>query len=279
MKNALFIIAGLLVIGMTACKESGGENVTKNGYTYTLFENGSGDLIQPGDVVFFNIVVRHDGDSIWQDSKDSPQQPELVMPADSQITSPNPVIDALKMMRLGDSIVINERVDTVQNLPPQMAGWKTINYSIVVTEIINESKKKMVTDQEVAVEAQVMEDIKAYNSGSLNGLQSTETGLKYIFHEKGSGAMNQKGEHVKVYYYGATVKDAKKFDSSYGRGTSFAVPLGAGQVISGWEEILLLLKKGDKVTVFIPGNLAYGKEGIPGFIGPDAELAFYIEVL
>lgn len=51
-------------------------------------------------------------------------------------------------------------------------------------------------------------------------------------------------------------------------------------LIAGFKEALLSMKVGDKVRVFIPSALAYGKEGFGnGVIPPDADLVFEIEIV
>ncbi|MBK9024915.1 MAG: FKBP-type peptidyl-prolyl cis-trans isomerase [Saprospiraceae bacterium] len=278
MKNLSFFILLLLSVSIISCKKDENGGVSKNGYSYTLFKTGEGEIIKTNDLVFFDMVIMHK-DSVLQDSKSSPQQPEFLMPPDSLMTSPNPVVDALKLMRKGDSIVIRERIDTMpkENFPPNMKEWKEITYTIKVKNVVGESEKKVVRDMEPAVEKLIQKDIADYKAGTIKDLKTTATGLKYVMHTEGSGPTTQKGETAKVYYYGATLADAKKFDASYAKGTAFSFPVGAGRVIQGWEEALLLMKKGDKATFFIPGNLAYGKQGIQDMIPPDAELAFYIE--
>ena len=51
------------------------------------------------------------------------------------------------------------------------------------------------------------------------------------------------------------------------------------QVIKGWTEALLLMKEGDKWTVWIPSQLAYGSRGAGGAIQADAALKFTIELI
>ena len=68
------------------------------------------------------------------------------------------------------------------------------------------------------------------------------------------------------------------FDNSFSRGEPFVFPLGAGQVIKGWDEGLALLPKGTKATLFIPYELGYGETGSPPSIPPRSELIFYVEV-
>ncbi|MCO6461470.1 MAG: FKBP-type peptidyl-prolyl cis-trans isomerase [Saprospiraceae bacterium] len=277
MKKISVFILFVFVIGMVSCKQDAKKSVTKNGYSYTLFKTGSGDLIQVNDLVSFDMQIKYK-DSVLQDSKKSPVKPEFVLPADSLVTTPNPVVDALRLMRKGDSIVIYERIDTVKGLPDNMKDWKEITYCIKVNDVLNEKDKQKVIDLEPSIAKEVNNVISEYKANTLKNLKTTATGLKYVILSEGTGPMVQKGETVPVHYYGATVSDSKKFDSSYSRGTTFKVPVGAGNVIPGWEEALLLFKKGTKAIVFIPSNLAYGKQGIPGMIQPDAELVFYMDV-
>ena len=51
-------------------------------------------------------------------------------------------------------------------------------------------------------------------------------------------------------------------------------------LIAGFKEALLSMKVGDRVRVFIPSALAYGKQGFGnGVIPPDADLMFEIEIV
>jgi probable FKBP-type peptidyl-prolyl cis-trans isomerase len=50
-------------------------------------------------------------------------------------------------------------------------------------------------------------------------------------------------------------------------------------VIKGWTEGLQLVKKGGKIELVIPPELAYGKQGAGDSIPPDATLYFDVEVL
>ncbi|MCF0206127.1 MAG: FKBP-type peptidyl-prolyl cis-trans isomerase, partial [Bacteroidales bacterium] len=50
------------------------------------------------------------------------------------------------------------------------------------------------------------------------------------------------------------------------------------RVIDGWEEGILLMKKGSVAQLIIPSNLAYGSEG-KGDILPYSTLIFEIEII
>lgn len=91
------------------------------------------------------------------------------------------------------------------------------------------------------------------------------------------------GDMVYVHYTGKTT-DGKKFDSSLDRGQPFVFTLGAGMVIKGWDEGVLGMKKGDKKTLTISSDKAYGSQGVPDgqggyIIEPNATLVFDVELV
>ena len=94
----------------------------------------------------------------------------------------------------------------------------------------------------------------------------------------GTGREAKSGDHVFVHYTG-TLTDGTKFDSSRDRGEPFDFTLGAGNVIKGWDQGVVGMKKGGKRKLTIPSDLGYGKPGSPPKIPPDATLLFDIELL
>ena len=108
------------------------------------------------------------------------------------------------------------------------------------------------------------------------GVITLENGLQYKIVKEGTGNKPKATDSVSVHYRG-TLITGKEFDSSYTRGEPTSFPVN--RVIPGWTQILQLMKEGAKWQVFIPSELAYGKQGAGGDIGPDSTLIFDIELI
>ncbi|ENX50580.1 MULTISPECIES: FKBP-type peptidyl-prolyl cis-trans isomerase [Acinetobacter] len=108
------------------------------------------------------------------------------------------------------------------------------------------------------------------------GVKTTASGLQYKIIKEGTGKQPTATSVVKVHYKGQ-LTDGKVFDSSYDRGEPVEFPLN--KVIPGWTEGLQLLKEGGKATFYIPAQLGYGEQGVPGMIPPNSTLIFDVELL
>ena len=105
-------------------------------------------------------------------------------------------------------------------------------------------------------------------------------GLKYEDLVVGKGAPAKAGETVSVLYTGK-LTNGKVFDSTSNRGNQpFSFPLGAGQVIKGWDEGVQGMKVGGTRELIIPSSLGYGANGAGGGqIPPNATLIFTVKLL
>ena len=92
------------------------------------------------------------------------------------------------------------------------------------------------------------------------------------------GLKPTKGQTILAHYEGRLL-DGTVFDSSYARKQPFEFQVGIGNVIPGWDEALMDMKTGEKRTLVIPPNLAYGSQGAGGVIPPNAWLVFDVQLV
>jgi len=97
-----------------------------------------------------------------------------------------------------------------------------------------------------------------------------------------AGEVAKTGDTVSMNYTGrlenGTVFDSN-VDPKFNHVQPFVFTLGAGQVISGWDKGIVGMKVGEKKTLTIPPEDAYGANGIPGAIPPNSTLIFDVELI
>ena len=111
---------------------------------------------------------------------------------------------------------------------------------------------------------------------AMEGVKALPSGLLYKVVKAAEGPSPKETDMVKTHYRGRLV-DGTEFDSSYKRNEPAVFPVN--RVIAGWTEALQLMKVGEKWQLAIPSELAYGEQGSPPVIGPNAVLVFDIELL
>ena len=95
----------------------------------------------------------------------------------------------------------------------------------------------------------------------------------------GDGEEAAAGHVVEVHYVGVSWSTGEQFDASWDRGDTFKFTLGKGHVIAGWDQGVAGMRVGGRRRITIPPNLAYGKRGAGGVIGPDETLVFVVDLV
>ena len=73
----------------------------------------------------------------------------------------------------------------------------------------------------------------------------------------GKKTIAKEGRSVKVHSKG-TLDDGKEFDNSYKRGEAIGFTVGAGEMIPGFDSAVAGMKVGQKKTIKVPTESAYG---------------------
>ena len=109
------------------------------------------------------------------------------------------------------------------------------------------------------------------------GVKELKNGILYKSEAVGTGRTPKLSDRVKVRYQGRHV-DGRIFDQT-GPEETREFRLNR-DVISGWQEVLPLMREGDRWDIVIPSHLAYGAKGHPyGKIESNETLVFTIELV
>ncbi len=288
-RSPIHLAALVAVLLWSACQSS--ETYTPRGFRYVLHTNEQGPKPNPGEYVYFDIVMQA-GDSVFNTSYMMTERPRLRIPFDEELTrNTPPFIDGLKLMSIGDSLTLYFPSDSMAIRPVALEPYDMIEYHLKVVDIktdeefrlemqrvIEEKEKRLqqVKSREPEIAEFSQEILAKYKAGTLENIISTSEGLRYVIHKEGSGRKPNPNEYVSVHYYGLLM-NGLTFDNSFTDGEPYTFVLGQGRVITGWDIAIAKLNQGSRASLFIPPALGYGEAGyldIPG----QADLYFYVEL-
>jgi FKBP-type peptidyl-prolyl cis-trans isomerase len=119
----------------------------------------------------------------------------------------------------------------------------------------------------------------AFIRENFGALESTSSGIYYRVLAPGQGEDRPAKANLCTVKYKGTFLDGRVFDESARHGGPFKFRVGLRQVIRGWDDTVLEMRRGEKRMVVLPYWLAYGKQGMIPVIPPRTPLVFEIELL
>jgi FKBP-type peptidyl-prolyl cis-trans isomerase FkpA len=274
MKKAIYMMAAAAAFFTVSC---GKYKKTASGIQYQVIER-SGDATPNSDttsLLFANYRISiQSNDSVLFEtfSKDKPGYIPVFEP-----TMKEALMDLVK----GDSAEVIINVDTFflnsfgQPRPPFVKEGDNIRFILKIKDIMSQEdmrKKEMQEMQELSVKDSVDQQAAL---AALPNKKEAGDGIFYTTLTEGKGKQVKKGSKVVVLYKGMLL-NGQVFDENQKEG--YDVTVGLGQVIPGWETMLLQMKEGQKVKAIIPWEQAYGGRG-SGPIPPFSTLMFEMEVI
>lgn len=172
-------------------------------------------------------------------------------------------------------VLIRGFVDAVKGRESQLTDEQIVE---TITQLQAKLRKDALEKQKVAAEKNQKEgEAFLAKNKQRKGVVTLESGLQYEVLKKGKGTRKPTLEDVVTTHYHGTLPDGTVFDSSVERNEPAQFPVKG--VIKGWTEALQLMTVGDKLKLYVPGNLAYAERGSGPDIGPNQMLIFEVELL
>lgn len=284
-RNFVLVAASLLVSAVvTSCGSKSpfpGYKSTDTGLYYKEIVKGEGEQLKNGDVVKINLAY-YLNDSMLYNTNMLPE-PAYDMVHESDF--PGDLYEGFRMMHVGDSMSFMINADSVftkqfhvPTLPEFVTPGSYLRWEVKVDAAMTEEEfQKMKEDEAAAIQQASKDAFAAYLAENGIDAQPTESGLIYVCTKPGKGPKPKENQKVKVHYTGRLL-DGTVFDSSVERGEPIEFPLGAHQVIPGWDEGIALMSKGEKGILYIPYELAYGPRQT-GPIPAYSNLVFEVELV
>ena len=136
------------------------------------------------------------------------------------------------------------------------------------------------TDIPVSPAQQLIKDTAAIDkyltANNVTAVQDP-SGMRYVVHSLGAGALPTQISLLKVKYVGRLLTTQAIFDQSANPPAFFNTPLS--NLIQGWQIAFQYLPKGSIATLYIPSGLAYGTQSPSSAIPANSNLIFDLELV
>ena len=312
----LLAIGGGLVYNHRYCRYGYPFERTSSGLLYKRMSVGSGRIAQDGEWAQISILMRAVRNKGKENGKGDKDNQETIL-LDSS-TTPDPFVILLNKDFRENYQKIAEMLDMVEEKQRMIFKFSPQYYwaeesdekldkilqsihhtkesqliaDIKVDKIMtNEEYAQMVKDRLAAQLEMDKKLIKEYLIANNIQASSTDSGLFYIIDRASQDIPIEKNKMVKFNYTGhlldgtifdTNIEEVAKNNHMYHAKKSYQpleLAVGIGQLIPGWEEGLLLLKKNEKARFFIPSTLAYREQSKGALIPANAVLIFEVEIV
>lgn len=281
MERRIFGLFTIVIILLVSCNRSeyADFDTAESGLLYKIHQDMAGDKAQPGDYLTVEMTYFTNEDSLLFDAQGQTFPMRLENPVFA-----GDINEALALMGIGDSATFVIRADSfliknakILTLPTFVNEESKVVFHVKLHDIqtLEQLEMQEVQKREEAKNKET-EIIKKYIRDKNIIIEPTSSGMYFILNKKGKGVRPKTGQNVTVHFTGKFL-DGRVFDSSVERKKPVEFMLGYGQVLSGWDEGVSMMRVGDEATLIIPSYLGYG-EG-RGEIPPYTTLLFEVSLL
>jgi peptidylprolyl isomerase len=110
------------------------------------------------------------------------------------------------------------------------------------------------------------------------------SGTTYVIMKKGDGPEPKVGELAGIRFRALVLQSGQKIDDIFDSPEPYYTRVGSGGLLKGVEEVLPLMRMGDRYFITVPTNMAFGPKGRPSSAGKpripgDAIITFEVEMV
>jgi len=285
MKSGLLWMAFAALMVFAACGNSASYKKTAGGMPYKIYRSSDTQMVHAGEYIKL-WVTQKINDSVTLSADHG--IPVYVF-IDNQRKQSYDVSELWTSLHIGDSLVTVQMMDTFikrapQNIPPQFKkGDRVVTLIKVLATFSSDSLARAdeLKTRMAYLETEVKQ-IEKYLADKHITAEKSPSGAFVQIIKPGEGNVIDSGKWVTMNYTG-TSWSGKRFDSNTDTSFHHAQPYsflsGSQQLIKGFDEAILMLRKGSVAKVYIPSVIGYGpstdRPGIKAF----EHLIFDVEII
>ena len=274
-----FVLAGFL---FASCDKAQLKK-TKGGMPYQVYKGTDTQKVKHGDFIKVSFT-RKIKDSVYFTTAGT--LPVYLQVGEAQ---PYDISELWTLLNVGDSVVATQAMDTFikrspENIPPHFKKGDKITYYLkVLARFASDSiaREDYEKTNKAWLEGEVKTVEKYLADKKINAVK-TPSGAFVEIINPGTGSPVDSGKFVTVNYTG-TSWSGQRFDSNtdstFGHVGPYPFVAGTSAMIKGFDEGVLLLRKGSVARIYIPSVLAYGGQPNSPKIKPYENLIFDIEIV
>ncbi len=279
-RNLLLILisAGTFLAGCSKVSH----RKTPGGMPYQVFKGSGGDKIQKGNFIKV-LLTQKVKDSVYFTTGETP----IYIPVSE--SQPYDISETWTKLKVGDSIVAIQMMDTFikrnpQGIPPEFKNGDRITTYVKVLAVFTSDSLRM-KDEEKMRDEKLVQEIKFVENWIAEKNVKTDKTPSGAFIETitpGTGNTPDTGNYVTVNYTGRTfagVTFDSNTDTAFKHVEPYSFAVAKGAMIKGFDEAVMMMRKGGKARAYIPSTLAYGPRPNSPLIKPYEHLIFDLELV
>jgi FKBP-type peptidyl-prolyl cis-trans isomerase len=293
LKNKSFHIALLLSIltcfaAQAQNKTGSGFEKSKTGLQYKLFQKGGSQKPVEGDLMTLHLSYSTPKDSVLFDSRIQGNPVEMVLKKPTFKGGPE---EGMMMMNVGDSLVMRLPADSVflktfqSPLPRYLKKGNFLTFKVVLLKVLEKEKvaatlaerEKKYQASNYARKTDEKSNIEKFLIVNDFKVDPFPSGLYFVILKDGNGYSPTHENIVRIKYF-STLIDGTSVEGSPAQPIEKEFRIGDTKLLKGFEEGLLMMRKGGHYSLILPSSLAYGDQA-HGNLPPYTTLIYDVELI
>lgn len=275
----------IVALLFTACSNQKYPGFTeKDGLIYKIIKTENDTQVaRRGDVLTVRMNYRTMDDSSFSPNQ-SNQSFDIPMPPEENRSYKGDVYDALSILHPGDSatFIFNSDsffVKTVGAPRPVFLDSGSTFYLDIAVDSMKTKAQVRAEAERVAqqLRAEGQQAIDNYIAANNLNVGLDDDGIYFVETKKGNGPKPKNGDYIEIDLI-ATALTGEQFIDTYKEGKPYNIQVGTGQLGMGFEYAIKRMTEGSKATAIIPSDLAFGGQGVQGFVPPHSPVVYQIYI-